>query len=83
MADNERLDGQHRASVVVFHASSSRSSKSKSIGAVSIGIDRVLPPQFGLIPFSHFSSSDQLEEAVVVTFVKTFVPQWELSKKIN
>ncbi len=80
-AANELVDGQRGASVVVFPKSSSQSSKPKSVGAVSIGIDRVLLPQFGLILLSHFSSSDQLEEAVMATFVKNFVPQWELSKK--
>lgn len=83
MAANEPVDGQHGPSVVPFHTSSSRSSKSKSVGAVSIGIDRVLLPHFGLILLPHFSSSDQLEEAVMATFVKNFVPQWELLKKTN
>ena len=81
MAANQPLHGQHGASLVTFSTSSSQSSKSKRVGVVSITIDRVLLPQFGLILLSNFSSSDQLEEAVVVTIIKDFVPQLKLSKK--
>ena len=81
MAANEPVHGQHGASLVTFSTSSSQSNKSKSVGMVSISIDEVLLPQFGLILLSHFSSSDQLEEAVEATSIKYFVPQWEFSKE--
>lgn len=80
MAANEPVHGQHGASLVTFSTSSSQSSKSKGVGVVS-SIDRVLLPQFGLILLSHFSSSGQLEEAVMATFIKDFVPQRKLSKE--
>lgn len=81
MAANGPVPGQHGGSLVTVSTSSSQSNNPKSVGVVSISIDGVLLPQFGLILLSHFSSSEQLEEAVEATFIKNFVPQGKLSKE--
>jgi hypothetical protein len=78
MAANRPVDGQPGASVVTFTTSSSQSSKGKGVGAVSI--ERALMRELGLI---SLTPSDQLEEAVVATFVVASFLQWEISEKTN
>jgi len=68
MGANRAVDGQPADSVVTPTTSSSQSSNSKRVGTVSIEV--ALLHKLGLI-----SPSDQLEEAVVATFVKPYFPR--------